>query len=227
MMSKPLCAALSSLALALCSASADATLIASWDFGPTSLAGAPSSWSTTSPVLPADEGAGTLEATTNSFRFTGVQPLASQNSTLSTPDDDTAGLRIFLDTGRRGTYEISFSTIGLEDIQFQLDFSRNSGGFGWGGVGVRNNVGQSTGVGPMVQTASWDRASYDLSSIAAINDQPNVTLLINVSNSPGNDVVVGGAIDNLVITGSRIVPEPSAALLAGGLLLLGATRQRG
>lgn len=144
-------------------------------------------------------GSGSSVTPGHSLTWTGLSSGNSFSLTLDTTG--LANLNVTLDIRSAGTTPVTMFS--------SLIYSVN------GGPGISINVPLS------FSTGSFNEWTADLSSITALNNQPNVTLTWNLPNIAGGNSL---RIDNLEISAAAI-PEPSTVALAlSGLLYFVARR---
>ncbi len=118
--------------------------------------------------------------------------------------------------GGIASYDLKYSLNNLMDVTNPTDVIGTIKDFN---MGISTSLLNNQLVG---NPAGLTRFSFDLSTLTsgAVNDQGYVA--IRLDDFQANDAL---SIDNLLITGIAVVPEPSTALL-GGLGLLGLLRRR-
>jgi hypothetical protein len=168
-------------------------------------------WNFNDNDLIVDHGAGTL--TTN---FVPANVVFFSDSSLNARQGDAAGNAFSLqggannqNNGRNITFSVS--TLGLTDIRVSFATQRTATGFGTDqfqystdGVTFFNHT-------LYVPGTSFAAFTFNLSSITALNNNPNETFRIvfnGASSELGNN-----RIDNLVVDGTT--PEPATILLLG------------
>lgn len=137
-------------------------------------------------------------------------------STINALGGDPAGSALSLvgNANNGGTVTIQFSTLGLTDIVLSFATQRTSTGFNSNQLAYSLDGVSYTNFGSAFNPAtSFALATFDLSSISALNNQANVYLrytLNGATSSSGNN-----RIDNLQVTGVVAVPAPTTLALAG------------
>lgn len=187
-------------------ATAKADEIAIWNFNDSDLA--------------VDHGNGTL---TSNFNLSNII-FTLGGSTLNARQGDPAGQALGLQGGtsnaNNGRFiNLAVSTIGYSDIVVSFVTQGTSTGF-------RSNQLQYSidGInfvnfgGPFTPAATFTLVSFDLSSIVALNNNPNAAFRIifnGATSASGNN-----RIDNLVVEGTAsAVPEPTSIILLGSGLV--------
>ena len=190
----------------LVSSSANADVIATWTFE--------TSVPTTAGPLAPEVGAGSATA----FHADGT-------TTYSNPVGNGSGDSWSSNTWTAGDYyQFSVSTVGLENIQitwdqtgsntgprdFNLEYDAG-GGFMTATSYALTNDGWSSGTNNPDSTRT-----FDFSAITALDDNATVIFrLTSVGNTAinGSPVAVAGSsrVDNVLIEGSAVIPEPTAA----------------
>jgi hypothetical protein len=190
---------LASLALLLCLSAAPAAKadeIAVWNFNDGNLI--------------VDRGQGTLTTTATNVTF-------SSGTTFNASMGDPAGLAFTIPGGANlqnngSIIELHISTLGFENVAISWAWQRSDTGF-------NNDVVQESIDGTTFQGFSFsgiqtnffgsNHISYGAGS--PFNNNPNFAIRINLSGATSE----GGTIrfDNIVVTGTQIVPEPTTMLL--------------
>ena len=220
------------VAAALLSSTAEAALVAYWNFNGLSIATASAPGSGGVPLsIAADEGAGTID----------LSPWAGlvddfAGATLNALNADPAGASLSLvaggptggpDPGNQSYISTTVSTTGLKDPIISFATRGTSTGFNASGWSYSTNGVDFTPI-PNSSTATRETtfalATVDLTGVAAVADQSSVTFRYAVDGASSNSG--NNRIDNLQINATAI-PEPGTLALAGlGLLGVVASRRR-
>jgi len=173
-------------------------------------------WNFNDSDLMVDHGTGTL--TTN---FNLVNVLFTQGGTSTNArQGDVAGQSMTLQGGTSNSNNgrsltLSVSTVGLHNISISFATQGTSTGFNSNQFQYSLDGVTFTSFGaPYTPPLTFGLITFDLSSISAVNNNPNAAFRIvfnGASSAAGNN-----RIDNLVIEGQHIatpVPEPASILL--------------
>ncbi|QJE94700.1 hypothetical protein [Luteolibacter luteus] len=213
--------------------SSQAATIAGWNFD----SSPPTGFGSSSPVVTADTGSGS---------FTGFH--ASNSTSWAINVGNASPNAYSVDNWSVGDYlQFSTSTAGYEDItigfdklshpngarDFQLSYSTDGSNF--------TNFGSVYTVDAASPSQSWwdgvthepnTSYAFDLSGITALDNATTVyfrlslTSTVNANGGAGGPLLTSSTrIDNVSISGTAVVPEPSVSLL-GALGMLGLLRRR-
>ena len=202
----------------LCASPARADEVAIWNFNDSD--------------LNVDHGAGTL---TTNFNLANVV-FTLGGSTINARLGDVAGQSLTLQGGTGNvnngrSLTLSVGTLGFSNIV--VSFATQGTSTGFNSNQFQYSLDGVTFVdfgSPYTPAATFGLLSFDLSSIAGLNDNPNATFRIvfnGATSASGNN-----RIDNIVVEGTTItegtpVPEPASILLLGfGLTLTGGLVRR-
>ena len=188
-------------------------------------------WNFNDSDLNVDHGNGAL---TTNFNLTNVIFTlggSTLNARLGDPAGQALGLQGGTSNANNGRFiNLSVSTVGYSDIVISFvtqgtgtGFNSNQLQYSFDGI---NFVNFGT---PFVPAVAFSVVSFDLSSITALNDNPNAMFRIvfnGATSSTGNN-----RIDNVVVEGQSLaVPEPASIFLLstglGGLLARRLRRHR-
>ncbi len=206
--------------IAMTASSADAALIAYWNFNTLSIttAGAPGT-GTIPASIAADSGTGTIDLST----FTGlIDDFAGTTLNALNGDPAEESLSLVSNAGNGSSISFTFSTLGLEGIVLTADVRGTGTGFTTGVWSYTTNGTDYTPIsGNNIATTSTTFATLtaDFTSVTGMDNMASVTLVYTVSgatSASGNN-----RLDNVQINS---IPEPAAALL-GALGLLGLLRR--
>lgn len=220
-MKTPLILAAASLAAIFFAPSADATLVAYWNFnGLTASTNNGTSYSPTS---------GTAGLVLEGWTTTGSSGITSfGGTTVNALNSDPSGQSLSLQGGTSSgtpnngaTLTISFSMVSLTDPVLSFATQGTGTGFGSNQISYSTNGTDFTNFGSAYTPASSYAAQvFDFSSIDALDGATTAYIRITFSGASGSSG--NNRIDNIQI---NAVPEPAAALL-GSLGLIGLLRRR-
>ena len=166
---------------------------------------------TTFPDLVSDApGLQTTTITTDfspSIGITSIFPGTTLNAVGAAP----AGYGIAVNSGGGTFIQFNFSTVGFEDLSLSYATLMTTGGFTTQTLSYSTNGVTFTDFGSFSPTGTWSVASFDLSSISALDNAASVTLRLTFSGASGSGA---NYIDNIQVNAA--VPEPATVL--GGLL---------
>lgn len=160
-------------------------------------------------------GALALEAGwTNLATVTGTD----QNALFGDPAGDALELRGNSNNGRSADFHVSAA--GYSDIVLSFDIQRNSPGFNGNQILYSLNGVDFSLFSPFGPPTAFATMTFDLSSVAELNDAADIYLRIRFNGAANN----GGrnTLDNVIIEGNAIPAPPAAILLA----LAGLARRR-
>lgn len=149
-------------------------------------------------------------------------------STLNALNGDPAGSSLSLiDQTNNGTgLNLAIDTTMFEDLE--LSFATRGTGTGFMSNTVFYSADGGANFAPLgaayIPGTAFDVETFDLSSITALNNNPNVVVRIvfdGATGASGNN-----RIDNIQFNGEIAVPEPAAVALIGLLGLVAGTRRR-
>lgn len=193
---------LASLALALClssAATAKADAIAVWNFNDSNLI--------------VDHGQGTLITTATNIMFLSGTTF---NAVMGDPD----GLALAIPGGPNvqnngSILELHVSTLGFTNVTVSWAWQRSDTGFD--NDVIQESIDGTTFQGfsfAAPQTNFWGGHHSSFAPGSAFNNNPFFAVRITLSGA----TTEGGTLrfDNIVVTGTKIVPEPATMLLLGG-----------
>jgi len=204
---------LASLALVLCLSSAPAVKadeIAVWNFNDSDLI--------------VDRGQGTLTTTATNITF-------SSGTTFNASMGDPAGLALTIPGGvnlqnNGSILELHVSTLGFENVAISWAWQRSDTGFN--DDVIRESIDGTTFQGfsfASIQTNFFGGHHSSFGAGSPFNNNPNFAIQITLSGATSEAGII--RFDNIVVTGTQIVPEPaSMLLLSGGLAGLAAEVRR-
>ncbi len=205
------------IALLLAAAAPAQTVISYWAQNSNNLPGGGFGFTPASFPQPADVGEGTLTLANflatvdpDTGAYTTIQSFSGNalNALPGFPAGGSLSPQGGPDTGNNGMHiNLHISTVGFENIAVSWAQRGTATGFIWRGFSYSADGGASFtlfDVNTGVLTDVWSVVSYDLSSVAALNHNPNVVLRITLdgaSSTNGNN-----RFDNILVTGTPAEP---------------------
>jgi len=193
---------LASLALVFClsaAAAVKADEVAVWNFNDSDLI--------------VDRGQGTLTTTAANITF-------SSGTSFNASMGDPAGMALLIPAGANlqndgSILELHVSTAGFENVAISWAWQRSDTGFN--DDVIRESIDGTTFQGfsfAAIQTNFWGGVHISYGAGSPFNNNPFFALRITLSGATSETGNI--RFDNIVVTGTRIVPEPATLLLLSG-----------
>jgi len=160
-----------------------------------------------------DRGQGTLTTTAANITF-------SDGTTFNAAMGDPAGMALLIPGGvnlqnNGSILELHVSTAGFENVTISWAWQRSDTGFN--DDVIRESIDGTTFQGfsfSAIQTNFWGGVNISYGAGSPFNNNPFFALRITLNGATSETGNV--RFDNIVVTGTRVVPEPATMLLLGG-----------
>lgn len=155
---------------------------------------------------------------------------ANGGTTVNAVSGDPAGQSLTLQNGTSGinngrSIQFGVSTIDFASIMLSYATQRSSTGFTTQALSYSTNGADFTNFGSNTSIpTSFGLASFDLSSVAAVENQASVTFRLTFTGGSTTSATGNNRLDNIQLNATA-VPEASATLVAAALFGFGCFRR--